>query len=317
MGARLAGHPLRPRLDDPRVPARAGRSELHAGADARLPRGDGEPRDPALAPLPRVRDRRAEPPRVRRRRPEAPRAGRDPRRHDLVHRDERTRRRIRPRRAVDPRRGARRPLRRQRPEGVDELRHPRAAVLLLRPHQPRRPEAQGHQPPDRVDGHTRDRDPAAAPHQRLRRVRRGVLHRRDRAPREPRRWPRRRVAAHPGFARARTRRPVGGRRRPPGAEHRGARRPREAARLRRRPDRAAAHRRGLPARREPAGARVQGLHELRPGQLGPRALVHEDGDGRARQGALRARDGDPGPLRSRHRRARAARRAVAGSTRSS
>ena len=36
--ARLAGDPVRPRLDDPRLPARARRPELHTGADAHLPR---------------------------------------------------------------------------------------------------------------------------------------------------------------------------------------------------------------------------------------------------------------------------------------
>ena len=69
--ARLAGDALRPRLDDPRLPARARRPELHAGADADLPRDAGEPAHPAVGPLPRLRDRRAEPARVRQRRAEA------------------------------------------------------------------------------------------------------------------------------------------------------------------------------------------------------------------------------------------------------
>ena len=79
-------------------------------------------RHPALAALPRVRDRRAEPARVRHRRAEGARAGRDPRRHDLVHRHERAERGLGPRRAADPRRARRRPLRRQRPEGLDVVR---------------------------------------------------------------------------------------------------------------------------------------------------------------------------------------------------
>ena len=60
------------------------------------------------------------------------------------------------------------------------------------------------------------------------------------------------------------------------------------------PDRPASHRRGLPARRESARARVQGVHELRPGLVRARALVHEDGELRARQAAVRAGHGDPG-----------------------
>ena len=44
-------------------------------------------------------------------------------------------------------------------------------------------EAQGHLAADHRHGHARHRHPAAAPHQRHRRLRRGVLHRRDRAPR--------------------------------------------------------------------------------------------------------------------------------------
>ena len=39
MAARLAGDALRQRLDDPGLPARARRPQLHAGADAHLPRG--------------------------------------------------------------------------------------------------------------------------------------------------------------------------------------------------------------------------------------------------------------------------------------
>ena len=125
VGARLAGDAVRPRLDDPGLPARARRPERHAGADARVPRGDGDAPHPALAALPRVRDRRAEPARVRQRRAAGARARRDPRRHHLVHRHERAERRLRPRRAPDARRARRRPLRRQRPEGVDELRDDR------------------------------------------------------------------------------------------------------------------------------------------------------------------------------------------------
>ena len=122
MAARVAGDAVRPRLDDPGLPARARRPELHAGADADLPRDDGGPPHPALGPLPRLRDRHAEPARVRQRRAEGARTGRDTRRHDLVHRHERTERRLRPRRPADARRGVRRPLRRERAEGVDVVR---------------------------------------------------------------------------------------------------------------------------------------------------------------------------------------------------
>ena len=169
VGARLAGDALRPRLDDPRLPARARRAErtpvqtlVYLEEMARAPH-------PPLAALPRVRDRGAEPARVRQRRADATLVpGRDPRRHDLVHRHERAERRVRPRRAPDPRRARRRPLHRQRPEGVDELRDGRAEVLRVRAHRSRRAEAQGHQPADRRHGHARHRGAAAATHQRCR-----------------------------------------------------------------------------------------------------------------------------------------------------
>ena len=54
--ARLAGDALRPRLDDPRLPARARRPQLHAGADAHLPRDAREPpasRAPVTSPATR------------------------------------------------------------------------------------------------------------------------------------------------------------------------------------------------------------------------------------------------------------------------
>ena len=41
LGAGLAGHAVRPRLDDPGLPTRARRPQRHAGPDAHLPRGDG------------------------------------------------------------------------------------------------------------------------------------------------------------------------------------------------------------------------------------------------------------------------------------
>ena len=120
-------------------------------------------RHPALAALPRVRDRRAEPARVRHRRAAGARAGRDPRRHDLVHRHERAERGLGPRRAADPRRARRRPLRRQRPEGVDVVRDGVREVLPLRAHRPGRAEAQGHLAADRRHGHARASTSARSP----------------------------------------------------------------------------------------------------------------------------------------------------------
>ena len=104
---------------------------------------------------------------------------------------------------ADARRGVRRPLRRQRPEGVDVVRDDRAEVLLLRAHRSDAAEAQGHLAAHHRHGHAGHRHPAAAPPQRHGRLRRGVLHRRDRPAREPRRRAQRRLGHHAGFARAR------------------------------------------------------------------------------------------------------------------
>ena len=62
-----------------------------------------------------------------------------------VPRHERARRRQRPRVAVAPGRARRRPLRDQRPEGVDLGRQLRRLLLPVLPHRPRRAQAQGHQ----------------------------------------------------------------------------------------------------------------------------------------------------------------------------
>ena len=83
--------------------------------------------------------------------------------------------------APDAGRAGRRPLRRQRPEGLDE---PRADLRLddaARPHRPERPEAQGADLLPRrhaLAGHHR---PPAPPDHRRRRVQRGVLRERPRA----------------------------------------------------------------------------------------------------------------------------------------
>ena len=137
--ARLAGDALRPRLDDPRLPARARRPQLHTGADAHLPRDARRAAACSAAgtsPATRSSRRACSSTATTSRRQLV--ARRDPRRHDLVHRHERAERRLRPRGPADARRGARRPLRRERSEGLDELRDDRPEVLLLRAHRSRR-----------------------------------------------------------------------------------------------------------------------------------------------------------------------------------
>ncbi len=208
----------------PGLSARARRPELHAGTNPDLSRDAGQAPAAAVESLPRLRDRRAEPARVRQRRTEAARAVGDSRRHDLVHRHERTERRLRSCGAANARRTARRPLRRQRPEGLDELRVDCAEVLLLRAHRPDVAEAQRHLAADHRDGHAGNRDSTAASHQRHRRLRGSVLHRRRRAAREHRRPAQRRLDDHARFARPRTRRLVGRGRRPLRADDRRARR---------------------------------------------------------------------------------------------
>ena len=246
-------------------------------------------------------------------------ARRHPRRHDLVHRDERAQRRLGPGRTVDPRRARRRPLRRERPEGLDQLRDasPRSASCYVRT-DPTCTQAQGHQPADRRHGHTRHRDPTAAPPERRGQLRRGVLHRRAGPGGEPGRGPQRRLAHHPGLPRPRAGRPVGRGRVAPRGNRAGPRRPGRTAA-------ASTHDTGVRRRiaelyEQAASLRaagLQGVRQLRAGLLGAGALVHEDGDVRARQGRLRARHGAPGRRRPRPATRSGARRAAAGSTCSS
>ena len=257
MGARLAGHAVRPRLDDPRLPARARRAERDAGPDARVPRGDGAcAASRARCTSPATRSSRRPSSTSAPSEQKRPRPRRDPRRHGLVHRHERAERRLRPRGAPDARHARRRPLRHQRPEGLDELRDGRREVLLLRAHRSRRAEAQGHQPADRRHGHAGHRGAAAASHHRRRRLRRGVLHRRRGAGGEPRRGLERRLAHHAGLARARACGPLGGRRvagsSRPSRSHRGSR---ATARPRPRRRRAPPHRRRSTSKRRRACAR--------------------------------------------------------------
>ena len=127
-------------------PELGGRNATPVAADDLL-RGDRAPRDPAQ--LQPAGSRRSSPrrssdygtPEQQRALPPPDAAGRD----RLVPRHERARRRQRPREPEDARRARRRPLRRQRSEGVDVGRAPRRLVPLLRAHRSRRAEAQGHQ----------------------------------------------------------------------------------------------------------------------------------------------------------------------------
>ena len=100
----------------------------------------------------------------------------------MVPRDERAGRRQRPREPEDACRARRRPLRRERPEGVDLGRAPRRLVPVLRAHRPRRAEAQGHQRAHHrhEDAGRRAASVPRALRARLPRLQRGVLHRRGR-----------------------------------------------------------------------------------------------------------------------------------------
>ena len=108
-------------------------------------------------------------------------ARRHPGRHRVVRRHVRAQRRVRPRQPLDPRRRRRRQLRRERPEGLDQLRHGGREVLLLRADRPERAQAQGHLGADHRRGQPGLRGAPAAPHLGPGRVRRGLPHRRRRA----------------------------------------------------------------------------------------------------------------------------------------
>ena len=137
------------------------------------------------------------------------------RRDDVVHRDERARGRLRPRRAEDPRRARRRRLRHQRPEDLDQLRRGRRLLLPDLPHLDGGPTARRHQRDHRPDGHARHRGPAHQGHDDQPPLLRGLLHRRPRARRQPRRRRGRGVQADDAAAGARA-----GRHRPPGLQPR-------------------------------------------------------------------------------------------------
>ena len=177
-------------------------------------------RIPRVGPLPRLRDRRAEPARVRQRRAEGARAGRDPRRHDLVHRHERAERGLRPRRPADARRGARRTT-----SSSTARRCGRRYAMIAQKcfcyvrTDPDAAEAQGHLAAHHRHGHAGHRRPPAAPHQRHGRTSPRCSSPTSIVPRENLvgelngGW-----AHHAGLARARARRAVGRGRRPARAD---------------------------------------------------------------------------------------------------
>ena len=103
-------------------------------------------------------------------------------------------------------RARRRRLGDQRPEDLDQLRRGRRLLLPHLPHQHRGSAARGHQRDRRADGHARHRGPPDQGHDDQPPLLRGVLHRRARAGREPRRRRGRGVQADDAPTRARARR---------------------------------------------------------------------------------------------------------------
>ena len=111
----------------------------HVDGGAPPPRGAGAPPGAAAPEHPRPRDGRSDDHRVRHRRAEAAPRPEDPHlRGDLVPGLLRAQRGLRPGVAPDPGREGRRPLRRQRPEGLDQPRADRRLDDAARPHRPER-----------------------------------------------------------------------------------------------------------------------------------------------------------------------------------
>ena len=173
-----------------------------------LPRGDG-PRRGAVAPRrDRARDGRADDHRARHRRPEGRAPREDPLdRGDLVPGLLRAGRGLRPLRRAHERaaRAGRRPLRRQRPEGLVVVRAHRRLVHPRHPQRPRQRAARRAHLPARGHARAGRRGAAAAPDHRRGRVQRDLLHRRRGAGRERRRRGRRRLAGGDDDAAARAR----------------------------------------------------------------------------------------------------------------
>ncbi len=94
-------------------------------------------------------------------------------------------------------RARRRPLRRQRAEGLDELRPHRPLGDPPRPHRPGRHQAHGHQLLRLPHGRAGHRDPPPHRHDRRARLQRGLLHRRAHPGRPPGRARARRAGSWP------------------------------------------------------------------------------------------------------------------------
>ena len=190
----------------------------------------------------RPRDGGADDHRPRHRRAEDALPAEDPLgRGDLVPGLLRAGRRLRPRRRAHARRAPRRPLRRQRPEGLVVVRAPRRLVHPRHAQRPGRPALPGAHVPDRRHARARRRGAAAAADHRRGRVQRDLLHRRRGAGRERARRDRAGLAggdddaaARAGGARLRAGRGVRGRGRQAARAGAGARARRPAPR----PDRA-------------------------------------------------------------------------------
>ena len=171
-----------------------------------LPRGDGA-RGGAFSPRgDRARNGRPDDHRPRNRGAEegAPRC--DPLdRRDLVPGLLRAGRRLRSRRRPHEREPGRRPLRRQRPEGVVVVRAHRRLVHPRHAERSRLAEPRGPDLPDRGHALARRRGAAAAPDHRRGGVQRDLLHRRQGAGRERARRGRRRLGGRDDDAAARAR----------------------------------------------------------------------------------------------------------------